>query len=279
MKFSVVTPTLNAANSLNRLFACMEAQSHVDWELLVVDGGSIDATASMVRRRSLKDPRIRLIEHPGSSIYEAIFAGFDEGVGSVFCWLNADDIYAPWALATVSDVMKRNSIDWVTGLPGAWDAAGCLRFVRPATLWPRALLRRGLFHGDCLGYIQAESTFFSRCLYDGITPAERQFILSAKLAGDFRLWKTFASRSRLIGVPALLGGFAIHGGNRSIVEKEQYQAEVRLSGNFSMPRAIGRRLAVVLRYVSALHSLITVSRADLTLQRELGISEDVRQEA
>ena len=57
---SVVLPAYNAAGTILRAVGSILEQTLRDFELIVVDDGSTDETAAVVR--SLRDPRIRLIE-------------------------------------------------------------------------------------------------------------------------------------------------------------------------------------------------------------------------
>ena len=60
---SIVTPAYNAAGFIGETRNSVVAQSYTDWEWLVVDDCSKDATRDRVRQFSAEDPRIRLIEH------------------------------------------------------------------------------------------------------------------------------------------------------------------------------------------------------------------------
>ena len=63
MSISIVIPAFNEQNrligSLDRIVAFMDAQ-HPDYEIIVVDDGSTDATAAHVRDRGARYPKLRL---------------------------------------------------------------------------------------------------------------------------------------------------------------------------------------------------------------------------
>src|SRR5512144_2316455 len=63
MAISIVIPAFNEANrlmgSLDRIVAYMDAQ-HPDYEIVVVDDGSADTTADLVRERITRYPKLRL---------------------------------------------------------------------------------------------------------------------------------------------------------------------------------------------------------------------------
>ena len=60
MKFSIVIPLYNKRNSLRDCIESVLNQSYKDFELIVVDDGSTDGSAEIVREFS--DERIRLVE-------------------------------------------------------------------------------------------------------------------------------------------------------------------------------------------------------------------------
>lgn len=59
---SVILPTYNRANLIGRAIASVVAQSHREWELIVVDDASTDGTPAVVR--AFADPRIFLVSLP-----------------------------------------------------------------------------------------------------------------------------------------------------------------------------------------------------------------------
>jgi glycosyltransferase involved in cell wall biosynthesis len=67
---SIVIPAYNEERrlppTLDRILEYLKAEHREDWEVLVVNDGSRDATADVVRRYIAGEPRIRLIENPGN---------------------------------------------------------------------------------------------------------------------------------------------------------------------------------------------------------------------
>jgi glycosyltransferase involved in cell wall biosynthesis/GT2 family glycosyltransferase len=73
---SVVTTVLNEAAATDRLLGRLAGQlAHPEDEIVVVDGGSGDATAVRVGQWSVREPRIRLIVEPGAGISAGRNAG------------------------------------------------------------------------------------------------------------------------------------------------------------------------------------------------------------
>ena len=239
MKFSIVTPTLNAADFLPDVIASLQAQFHEDYEHIIVDGASTDATMAIAETAARDDKRIHFITREGLGQYAAISAGFEIATGEAFAWLNADDLYMPWTLSVVADFLtRRPDVHWLVGFPGCFDVDKTLRFIRPEGWRPAALIRAGWFHKDLLGFIQQESIFFRAELFTDLSTEDRTTFAGADLAGDFFLWRTFARRAPLVLLPTALAGFRRHGENRSIGAMDDYMTEASAFGAFVPPRLL-----------------------------------------
>jgi glycosyltransferase involved in cell wall biosynthesis len=83
-------PALNAAPYIGEAISSVLAQNWMNWELLVVDNGSTDQTASIVRRMS--GDRVRLYSEAAKGVSHARNKALDLMKGDYFCFLDADDI-------------------------------------------------------------------------------------------------------------------------------------------------------------------------------------------
>ncbi len=95
---SVIMPAYNRADTIAEAIASVRAQSHENWELLVVDDGSTDATAETVRAliEETGDSRIRLIELPwNKGVSAARNAGLEQARGDVIAYLDSDNDWDP----------------------------------------------------------------------------------------------------------------------------------------------------------------------------------------
>lgn len=126
---SVLIPVRDAACVLARSLLSVARQTWVDWECVVVDDGSRDATGEVVRGLARQDPRFRLLERPHRGIVGALAAGLEQCRGEVIVRMDADDVMAPDRLAA--------QVDALCG-PAGLAAVGA--HVR---LFPRAHLRPG----------------------------------------------------------------------------------------------------------------------------------------
>ncbi len=268
-RFFVVTPVLNGERFFSETLASIDAQNFSDWTHYVVDGGSSDGTVELVRKSLEKEPRRQLIQGQDRGLYDAVFKGFDAAQAAglrdedICLWLNADDLLAPWAFATILRTFDQYCADWVTGQPGQWDAEGRLVLVRPSGWYPRWCIRNGWFNSRCFGWIQQESTFFTGRLLRRLSPGMVSTIRSARIAGDFLLWRAFAEFSPLRVAPTFVGGFRMHDANLSIEGADRYFIEARAHGAFLPPPGI-RHVLQFLYWVTT--TLFAGSKAGHALQ-------------
>lgn len=265
---SIVTPVLNGADYIERLILSVKAQSFQNWEHVIVDGGSTDRTIDIVNSMYADDARLTIIERPGAGIYASVMEGIRLSRGQIIGWQNADDLYTPWAFATVAAFQKRTSANWLTGLPGCWDASSQLRFVRPYGWYPRTLIRHGWFHAELLGFIQQESIFFTKDAFETLSELERTSVSEASLAGDFVLWKRLARTQQLVVLPTVISGFRRHQHNLSHSNYAQYMKEVRSDGAMILPPWLAAICRRIFRTFSSLATLERVEVEDQTLNRD-----------
>lgn len=252
MKFSVITSVRNGAAFLPDAIKSVRDQSWTDHEHIIIDAGSTDGSLEIIKDAARTDPSVRFFERPDEPLYRSIIWGLSNAKGEFVSWLNADDLLAPWAMAAVAQFVGANpQCAWASGLPGCWDREGVLRYVRPDAWRPRALIRDGWFHKDLLGFIQQESIFFRKSLFDSLSDADREAVGASALAGDFILWKRFAQRERLWTIPTALGGFRRHGANMSERRMLDYMDEVRRDGAVFLPPLIRQAAQTAHRILSA----------------------------
>jgi glycosyltransferase involved in cell wall biosynthesis len=95
-KISIVTPSFNQAQYLERTIKSIVNQGYPDLEYIILDGGSTDGSPEIIERyvRNLSYWR----SHPDKGQGNAIWQGIEMATGDVFAWLNSDDVYLPGTL-------------------------------------------------------------------------------------------------------------------------------------------------------------------------------------
>jgi glycosyltransferase involved in cell wall biosynthesis len=92
MLLSIVVPVLNEAETLPSLLERLRESLHyIDWEVIFVDDGSTDATALILERAALKDPRISMLRFSRNFGHQAaVTAGLDFANGDAVVVMDAD---------------------------------------------------------------------------------------------------------------------------------------------------------------------------------------------
>ncbi|PTY00081.1 glycosyltransferase family 2 protein [Opitutus sp. ER46] len=98
-RVSILLPAYQAAGTLARAIASIREQTLSDWELLVVDDGSTDGTAELVRGAAATDARVRLLGQPHAGLVAALTRGLAEARGELIARMDADDESHPERLA------------------------------------------------------------------------------------------------------------------------------------------------------------------------------------
>jgi glycosyltransferase involved in cell wall biosynthesis len=89
-KVSVIIPTYNSARYLGDAVDSVLAQSFTDFEVLVIDDGSTDDTASLMCQYSSP---VRYIRQENGGVSRARNRGIDESSGRYVAFLDADDTW------------------------------------------------------------------------------------------------------------------------------------------------------------------------------------------
>ena len=166
MRPLVVIPTYNESENIERMLGriheCLPSAG-----VLVVDDGSPDGTAAIVKRVAAERDDVSLLERAGKSglgsAYRAGFAwGLERGYDA-FIEIDADFSHDPAALPTL-----------VAPLEEGYDVAIGSRYIEggsiPNWAWHRHLLSRGgnIYASTMLGLGVADSTAGYRCYSAGI---------------------------------------------------------------------------------------------------------------
>ena len=96
---SVVIPAYNYGHYLRDAIDSVLCQTFGALEMIVVDDGSTDNTAEIVR--NYKDPRVRYVHQANAGLSAARNTGIREARAPLIALLDADDIWLPEMLATV----------------------------------------------------------------------------------------------------------------------------------------------------------------------------------
>ncbi len=89
---SVLMPAYDAERTIGAALRSVQRQSDTDWECVVVDDGSTDATASIARQFAANDPRFRVVSVDHGGIVAALNVGLAACRGRLVARMDADDL-------------------------------------------------------------------------------------------------------------------------------------------------------------------------------------------
>lgn len=113
--FSIVIPTFNASQTLRRCIVSIIEQTDPDFEIIIQDGQSTDATCDIAH--SINDNRIQLFSTPDTGIYDAMNKAAELVSGDWILFLGSDDyLFESTVLATIRNIiMLSPSTDLIYG--------------------------------------------------------------------------------------------------------------------------------------------------------------------
>ena len=120
---SVITPAYNVELYVGEAIRSALAQTYTDFELIVVDDGSKDGTADVVRSMAREDTRVKLVQQANRGLAGARNSALRAARGEFFALLDSDDVWEPEFLAEQMAIMAaRPEVDIVTG--NGWYLGG-----------------------------------------------------------------------------------------------------------------------------------------------------------
>lgn len=194
MKFSIITPTLNAAATIQATLESIQCQTYGDWEQIVMDGGSTDDTLAQCRGL----PRVTVVQEEDEGQSDAINKGFERASGDIFAWQNADDTYEPDTFERVAKVFSTH--------PDVGAVYGDYRLVtvgseRALRVKPHAASAWYYIHG---GGIPRQPTLFWR------RDVHQPLRIEDRLAMDVDVVIRMALITKFHYIPHVLGSFRVH---------------------------------------------------------------------
>lgn len=168
-EISVLTATRNAGASIRALHASLASQTYRNFEWIVADGLSNDATLDLVRDFAARDPWVRFTSEADFGLYDALNKALARAAGRYYVVAGADDIFEPDALAQYAQRAAQTGADVI--LARVIRAGKVTGGYRPRLGW--------LGHPKAFPSSHSIGTLFKRDLHERFGPYSRQFPLLA----------------------------------------------------------------------------------------------------
>ena len=214
VKFSIVTPTLNAARFFSKCLSSVQEQrsDSVEVQHLILDGGSTDGTLDL----AVGYP-VTLVPRPtGMNLVDAICLGFDHADGDLVAFLGADDMVLPSAFESIAETFRSERRDLLFCRTRWVDSElGSLGELAPTPHWLTAQVHASL--GWC--YMSASSTYITPKLYRELGGFDHSYTKSSDYEFYTRLLKKRIPFSRVHKTVSL---YRRHDDNESLRQDANY---------------------------------------------------------
>lgn len=111
---SIITPTYNSAKYIAETILSVQNQTYSNWEMIIVDDGSVDETEHIIKSISVHDNRIqffKLNQNSGPAI--ARNKAIEKAQGGYMTFLDADDIWFPGFIENSIRTIEETGIHFV----------------------------------------------------------------------------------------------------------------------------------------------------------------------
>lgn len=215
---TVLLPVRNAAPFLREALESLRAQTFTRFEILAIDDGSTDDSASILR--GFGDPRLRVVRASGAGLVDALNQGLHLCESTYIARMDADDRSLPQRLERQFRALETDaSLAMVGARAHVVDAHG-RRIGSPAVLQDDRAIRRALAVANCFSH---GTVMFRR----SAVLAAGGYRADAPKAEDYDLWTRLAPLGKLANLPETLYEWRSHAGgvSRSSRESQREMAD------------------------------------------------------
>ena len=99
---SVIVPAYNEEMVIEATLRSLLASDYKNFEIIVVDDGSIDRTSEVVREKFSSETRVRLFTEPNAGKANALNFGLRYATGEIVIALDADTVFEPRAISALA---------------------------------------------------------------------------------------------------------------------------------------------------------------------------------
>ncbi len=103
---SIIIPIYNSAKTLKRCFESLKAQTYEDFEVILVNDGSVDDTEVVCKSIAEEDNRVRYLYQDNGGVSKARNYGLSQAIGEWVTFVDADD----WIEPNMLETMVANSV-------------------------------------------------------------------------------------------------------------------------------------------------------------------------
>jgi len=198
-KISIVTPSYNQAQFLERTILSVLNQNYPNLEYIIIDGGSTDGSVEIIKK--YEKYLTYWVSEKDNGQADAINKGFSKSSGEILAYINSDDVYLPGVFKKIVKIFNENpKTDLVFGNIMFIDCydnfIGELRFT-PFNI--ETLIYEG-------GNLHQTGTFWTRKIYDKVGGFNPKYTFCT----DFDFFCRVAEVGSMVYIKDYLSCFRIH---------------------------------------------------------------------
>lgn len=208
-RISVITPSFNQAQFLERTIRSVLDQGYPNLEYIVMDGGSKDGAIEILRKY---EASIKWVSEKDKGQADAINKGIRLSTGEIIAYLNSDDVYMPGTLCRIATYFEEHpDSKWLTGKCRIIDEED--REVRQAITRYKNFLLRHFSYPLLLvtNPISQPATFWRRCLVDefGLFDENEHLVM------DYDYWLRIGKKYQLAVLNEYLSCFRVYADSKT----------------------------------------------------------------
>lgn len=210
MRVTIVTPSYNQAEFLERTIQSVLNQTYKEIEYIIIDGGSTDGSKAIIEKYA--GHLAYWVSEKDQGQTDAINKGFARATGDVMAWLNSDDTLEPQAVArAVNELTVRPDVGMVYGHGFFIDAHDKKIGEFPSAQTNYSKLRQAYVH------ICQQASFWRTDLWKKVGPLDD----SIYFAMDYDLWLRLAKEKPVSFINEHWANFRLHGDAKSVAEDDR----------------------------------------------------------
>jgi glycosyltransferase involved in cell wall biosynthesis len=228
---TIVTPSFNQAEFIERTLDSVLSQSYPNLEYIVVDGGSTDGSIEIIKK--YEKYLTWWVSEPDRGQAHAINKGLMRATGDWVGWQNSDDVYLPGALKLAAQTMSRqSSCGIVAGGLQMIDSSGrLLRELRYVTPTWRSMRAEGMV-------IANQSSWWRRELHRTVGLLEESLVC----AFDYDWYLRLLRHTKVAYIDKALGALRMHAATKTVILAPEHTKEhLSIVKNWGPPSILEQR--------------------------------------
>jgi glycosyltransferase involved in cell wall biosynthesis len=207
-KISIVTPSYNQGEFIEDTILSVKNQIYPDFEHIIVDGGSTDATLEILKKYE-HTYNMHWTSEPDKGQSDAVNKGFRTAKGQIIGWLNSDDVYFSTDVfaRVAAEFLENPNVDVIYANRVVIDGSNNLVKLQYSRKFNYNKLLKSYYA------LHQETVFLRKKVVK-----QQQLNTDLYITMDSEFWLRLGSLFHFKYVNAFFGGFRVHKINKTVVD-------------------------------------------------------------